>query len=58
MHTRTDPRTVTGIGVVYNCAILRSGNVFAVTLAAWITAFFTLTLATNVVCTSESVRPR
>ncbi|KAF8501837.1 hypothetical protein JB92DRAFT_2833708 [Gautieria morchelliformis] len=43
---------VTGIGVVYNCAILRDGDVFAVTLAAWITAFFTTTLATNVICTT------
>jgi hypothetical protein len=44
----------TCIGVLYNCAILHDGDVFAVTLAAWITTFFTLTLTTNVVCTSES----
>lgn len=49
--------TVSGIGVVYNCAVLRDGTVFAVTLAAWITTFFTLTLATNVVCTCKSRSP-
>jgi hypothetical protein len=43
-----------GIGVIYNCAILHDGNVFAVTLAAWITTFFTLTLTTNFVYTSGS----
>ncbi|KAF8589099.1 hypothetical protein K439DRAFT_1612997 [Ramaria rubella] len=44
---------VTGIGVVYECAILREGqSVFASALNGWITAFFALTLATNVCCTS------
>ncbi|KAF8503020.1 hypothetical protein BU17DRAFT_101872 [Hysterangium stoloniferum] len=43
---------IAGIGVVHGCAITKNGDVFASTLSGWITSFFTLTLATNVICTS------
>ncbi|KAF8508434.1 hypothetical protein BU17DRAFT_56742, partial [Hysterangium stoloniferum] len=43
---------IVGIGVVHGCAIPKNGDVFASTLSGWITSFFVLTLATNVICTS------
>ncbi|KAF8500620.1 hypothetical protein BU17DRAFT_102441 [Hysterangium stoloniferum] len=43
---------IAGIGVVHSCAITKNGNVFASTLSGWITSFFTLTLAMNIICTS------
>ncbi|GJJ10510.1 hypothetical protein Clacol_004736 [Clathrus columnatus] len=44
---------ITGVGIVHGCAVLKDGeNVFASSLTGWITSFFTLTLTTNIVCTS------
>jgi len=44
---------ITGVGIVHGCAVLKDGeDVFAGSLTGWITSFFTLTLTTNIVCTS------
>ncbi|RDB26826.1 hypothetical protein Hypma_005347 [Hypsizygus marmoreus] len=44
--------TVTGIGILYSFArVVPQAEIFVVELSQWIVAFFSMTLATNIICT-------
>jgi len=44
--------TVTGVGILYSFARVAPEDIFVVQLSRWIVSFFSMTLATNVVCTA------
>ncbi|KAJ3841632.1 hypothetical protein EV361DRAFT_622033 [Lentinula raphanica] len=44
--------TASGIGILYSFAHIGDAQVFAVQLQDWIVSFFSLTLSTNVICTT------
>ncbi|EPT04835.1 hypothetical protein FOMPIDRAFT_1094714, partial [Fomitopsis schrenkii] len=45
--------TASGIGILYSFArVVPQADIFVTELQNWITAFFSLTLATNIICTS------
>lgn len=44
--------TATGIGILYSFdKVVPQADIFVVQLGHWITAFFSMTFATNVICT-------
>lgn len=48
-----DPALASGIGILYSFArVVPQADIFVTELQNWITAFFSLTLATNIICTS------
>lgn len=45
-----------GIGILYSFArVVPQADIFVTELQNWITAFFSLTLATNIICTSAHI---
>lgn len=50
-----DHAQASGIGILYSFARVEpQADIFVIELQNWITAFFALTLATNIICTSAS----
>ena len=48
----------TGIGILYSFAkVVPEASIFVVQLSHWITAFFSMTFATNLICTGASLVP-
>ena len=52
------PFSASGIGILYSFAkVVPQAEIFVDELQHWILSFFSLTLATNIICTGEPLLP-